>query len=407
MNPMSKSADHANTKSKDTFSPATQEKENGATSVNQRYDPVFHWVLGIATTAILYSILLSRFEANSQLAAAIAATATALAALSVALHSKMRTYSFATWVIGIVTVGILYPKPFLELGPIKGVAMLSYLIQIAMFGMGATLTFGDFARTLRMPKPVAVGFVLQFSCMPILGWSLSTLLRLPPEIALGVILVGSCPGGVSSNVITYLAKGNVALSVTMTACSTLAAPIMTPLMMYLLAGESIPVDHVGMMKSIFMTVFVPVIAGLVFNAFLTRNQWATARTEGYLTTLSIIAICIVCGIIAANSSNEIRNAGAALLLAVLLHNNIGYVLGYWGSKFAGCNEADSRTIAIEVGLQNGGMAAFLATTVIQKSSAAVAPALFGPLMNVTGSLLAAWWSKNSNAIDSEARRASK
>ena len=141
--------------------------------------------------------------------------------------------------------------------------------------------------------------------------------------------------------------------------------------------------------------------------FRTRNQWATARAESYLATLSIIAICIVCGIIAANSSNEIRNAGAALLLAILLHNNIGYILGYWGSKFAGCNEADSRTIAIEVGLQNGGMAAFLATTVIQKSSAAVAPALFGPLMNVTGSLLAAWWSKNSNAIDSEARLASK
>jgi len=256
------------------------------------------------------------------------------------------------------------------------------------------LTFGDFERVLRTPGPIAVGFLFQFSCMPLVGWGVSKLLQLPPEIAVGVILVGCCPGGVASNVITYLAKGNVALSVTMTACTTLAAPIMTPLMMYLLADQRVPIDYLGMMWSIVMTVFIPVVAGLLCNAILTRCKLASKRTEGYLAMLSMLAICFVCGIIASNSVNEIRSAGFVLVLAVLLHNNLGYLLGYWGAKIARCNEADSRTIAIEVGLQNGGMAALLATTVIQKASAAVAPALFGPLMNVTGSLLAAWWSRN-------------
>ncbi len=363
------------------------------------FDRIFLSILAISLAAITLSFVLFRYDSSIQLASAIGATATCVAALSVALHSKMRTYSFTTWVICFVVVGFLYPKTFLELGPIKGVAILSYLIQIAMFGMGATLTFQDFSRILRTPKPVAIGFLLQFSCMPLLGWSISTLLKLPPEIALGVILVGSCPGGVSSNVITYLAKGNVALSVTITACTTLAAPVMTPLMLYLLAGESVSINYLDMMRSIFLTVFVPVVAGLVLNAILTRYQMATKRAESLLTMLSILAICLVCGIITANSANAIQVAGFALVLAVLLHNNLGYVLGYWGSRLLGCNETDSRTISIEVGLQNGGMAAFLATSVIQKATAAVAPALFGPLMNVTGSLLAAWWSRHSKDQD--------
>jgi len=350
-------------------------------------------VLVVSTVAIGLSVVLSRFEFGLRAASAIGAIATILIALSVAFHSKMRTYSFATWVICFVSIGVLYPKSFLEIGPIQGVKTLSYLIQIAMFGMGATLTFGDFARIFKEPKPVAIGFILQFSCMPVLGWLISSLLMLPPEIALGVILVGSCPGGVSSNVITYLAKGNVALSVTMTACTTLAAPIMTPLMMYLLAGQSIPIDYLGMMQNIFLTVFVPVVAGLAFNSLLEYYRKASPQVEAYLTKLSMLAICLICGIIAANSAKDIQNAGSLLLLAVLLHNNIGYLLGYWVGKLFRCNEADSRTIAIEVGLQNGGMAAFLATSVLQHSSAAVAPALFAPVMNVTGSLLAAWWSR--------------
>ncbi len=377
------------------------EKSSEILDANGRNQDRFYvWLLGLACLAILISFVLNRFTVYDKSTAMISACATVMAAVAIALHSRMRTYSFATWVICFVVVGFLFPKLFLETGPISGLKALPYLIQIAMFGMGATLTFGDFERILRTPWPVAIGFALQYSCMPLLGWGVSKLLNLPPEIALGVILVGSCPGGVASNVITYLARGNVALSVTITACTTLAAPIMTPLLMYLLAGQTVRIDYLAMMQSIFMTVFIPVVGGLACNALLTRYQWATKRVEGYLAALSMLAICLVCGVIASNSVKEIQNAGFVLVLAVLLHNNLGYVFGYWGAKIGGCEEADARTIAIEVGLQNGGMAAVLATTVIQKASAAVAPALFGPIMNVTGSLLAAWWSRNPVKADS-------
>ncbi|MCY2982569.1 MAG: bile acid:sodium symporter family protein [Planctomycetota bacterium] len=393
---------------KETKATSDQEQQPNPKKNSGSLDFSMLWLLVVASSLILVSIAFS-FQTPS-LACWLSAVGIVLASLSVAFHTRMQTYAFASWVICFVAMGILFPRLFLDLGlspntgagPSHGVKLLPYLIQVAMFGMGATLTFGDFARILQTPWPIAVGFVLQFSCMPLLGWSVSRVLQLPPEIALGVILVGSCPGGVASNVITYLAKGNVALSVTMTACTTLAAPVMTPLMMYLLAGKSIPINYWEMMVSIFMTVFVPVVAGLVCNVILTRMQMATKRAEQTLAMLSMLAICLVCGVIASNSADAIRSAGFILVLAVLLHNNLGYLLGYWGAKLAGCNEADSRTIAIEVGLQNGGMAANLATTVIKNTSAAVAPALFGPLMNVTGSVLAAWWSRNASTLEKEA-----
>ena len=351
-------------------------------------------------TRIIYFSLLTTFLAlvgtlyDISWSKAIVVIGLFAAALAFAMHSTMRTFGFAAWVVVVVVSALLYPAPFLQLGPIKGVDSLTYLIQIAMFGMGATLTHADFLRVLKMPKGVVLGFALQFSVMPLLGWSIATVLRLPPEIAVGVILVGCCPGGVSSNVITYLAKGNVALSVTMTACTTLASPIMTTSLMYLLAGRSIPIDYFEMFRNICLTVFAPVIAGLIFNSLMNRWKLGGASMDRYLAVVAMIAICLICGIIAANSSNDIKQVGPILLTAVLLHNLLGYLLGYGGAKMFGMNEADSRTIAIEVGLQNGGMAAMLATKVLKLSSAAIAPAIFAPVMNVTGSLLAAWWGRS-------------
>jgi len=362
--------------------------------VNKIIDTISGWVLGFASLLIVVALAFWWGQATSVQSATLGAIATSMAAIAIASHSKMKTYGFAAWVVCFVFVALLYPAPFLQFGPIKGVDILSYLIQIAMFGMGATLTSSDFVRVFRMPKAVALGFGLQFSCMPILGWSIATLLRLPPEIAVGVILVGSCPGGVSSNVVTYLAKGNVALSVTITACTTLASPIMTPFMMYLLAGKSVPIDYFGMFWNICFTVIAPVAAGLIVNALLSKSKWAVESAPRYLAILSMIAICLICGIIAANSAEEIRRVGVVLLTAVLLHNSIGFLGGYFGGKIAGLNEADSRTIAIEVGLQNGGLAAALATNVLKSPAAAIAPAIFAPIMNVTGSMLAAWWSRS-------------
>jgi len=360
-------------------------------------DKVSLWLLGVAVLMAATAGCFWIFEINREWLSSLLATSTIIASIAITSHSRMRTYAFAAWVVCFVFVGILYPSRFLQIGPFKGVDTLTYWIQIAMFGMGATLTVSDFSRVVRMPKGVAIGMLLQFMVMPFTGWAIAMLFALPPEIAAGLILVGACPGGVSSNVITYLAKGNVALSVTMTACSTLASPIMTPLMMYLLAGKSVPINYIEMFQSILFTVVVPVFAGLVCNWLLQKSPFGKAKLETYLTTLSMIAICFICGIIAANSSEAIQNVGWLLLGAVLLHNLTGYLLGYFGAKAGGLNEADSRTIAIEVGLQNGGMAAMLATKVLKLPAAAIAPALFAPVMNVSGSLLAAWWSRSGDA----------
>jgi BASS family bile acid:Na+ symporter len=274
---------------------------------------------------------------------------------------------------------------------------LNYLLLIAMFGMGATLTFEDFQRVLKMPKAVFVGAVLQFSVMPFLGWALSKALGLPPELTLGMILLGASPGGISSNVITYLAKGNVALSVSMTAVSTLLAPLMTPLMVYLYARESVEVDYLKMFLSILNTVVVPVVLGLIANLLMRRLRIDPARAEKLLALTSMVAICGICGLIAAKSQNQILQVGPVLLVGVTLHNLLGYLLGYWGSRISGLNVRDSRTVAIEVGLQNGGMAANLAIDVLKNTSAAIAPALFAPVMNVSGSVLASFWAQSPPA----------
>jgi BASS family bile acid:Na+ symporter len=315
-------------------------------------------------------------------------------AIAIAIHRRTREYGFATWVVAAVLVALIYPPAFLEYLPLPYKDVLTLLLQIAMFGMGATLTLQDFARILKMPWGVLIGFILQFLIMPFLGWGLSKLFGLPVDIALGMILLGASPGGISSNVVTYLAKGNVALSVTMTACSTLAAPIMTPLMVYLYAREELSIDYVGMFANILWTVAVPVVLGILTNALLTRMRIDPKRSERVLAIISMIAICGICGMIAANSQQQILQVGWILLLAVTLHNLLGYLLGYWGSRLAGLSQADCRTVAIEVGLQNGGMAANLATGVLRRETAALAPALFAPVMNVSGSILATVWSRS-------------
>jgi BASS family bile acid:Na+ symporter len=313
------------------------------------------------------------------------------AAAVIAVHPRSRAYGFAAWVVAAVLAGLFAPASALGWLPLENPLIVARLLQIAMFGMGATLTAGDFVRILQMPKAVVLGAVLQFSIMPCLGWAVSKALGLPPELTLGMILLGSSPGGISSNVITYLARGNVALSVTMTAVSTLIAPVMTPLMVYAYARQTIDLDYVEMFSSILATVVAPVAAGLVANAVLTRCKADRRIAERILAVTSMIAICLICGLIAVRSRAEIVHVGGVLLLAVAIHNVCGYLLGYGASRLMGVNVQDSRTIAIEVGLQNGGLAANLATEVLKMPSAAIVPALFSAVMNVTGSVLAAIW----------------
>jgi BASS family bile acid:Na+ symporter len=311
-----------------------------------------------------------------------------LVALALRRSAALSGYAFTLWVMAFVAASLAYPVAFISWGGFPLARLIVPLIQIIMFGMGTTLSGRDFTRVLSMPWPVLIGFCLQFLVMPLSGWGISRLFGFEPTVAAGVVLVGSAPGGVASNVITYLAGGNVALSVTMTACSTLASPIMTPLAMKVLAGQYVPVSFQDMMVSIIQMVIVPIVGGLVVNRILHgRAPWM----QRALPVVSMGGICFIIAIITALSRDKLLQVGFALIAAVILQNGIGYLLGYWGARAARLAETDCRTVAIEVGLQNAGMASGLAIAVLKSAEAGLAPAIFGPWMNVSGSMLASWW----------------
>lgn len=316
-------------------------------------------------------------------------------ALAVQQIPPLKTFAFALWVFAFVSGAMVYPAAFQQWGGFQLKRLIVPLIQIIMFGMGTTLSLQDFKRVLVMPKPICIGMVLQFSIMPLVGALIAYLFGFKPEIAAGIILLGSCPGGVASNVITYLAKGDVPLSVTMTACSTLLSPIMTPLLMKLLAGQYIQIDFLEMMLTIIQIIIIPIAAGLVTNQILQKLNLAGAWMDTCLSVLAMFSICFIIAIITSLSRDELLRVGLALIAACMLHNTIGYILGYWGAWLWGMNPIACRTIAIEVGLQNGGMASGLAIDVLKSAEAALAPAIFGPWMNISGALLAAWWRKQT------------
>jgi BASS family bile acid:Na+ symporter len=301
---------------------------------------------------------------------------------------NLHGFGFTLSVVIAVVLAMIWPGLFSSWGSFQTKVLIVPLIQLIMFGMGTTLSLGDFTRVLKMPWPVLVGMVLQFGVMPFVGWSLATTFGFPPLVAAGVVLVGSCPGGVASNVITFLAGGNVALSVTMTACSTLMSPLMTPLMMKLLAGQFVPVDFWQMMISIIKMILVPIALGLVVNRLLHgRAPWIKKS----LPFVSMAGIAIIIAIITSLNRDTLLDVALALIVVVAVHNAVGYLLGYWGARLLRLGEREARTVAIEVGLQNGGMATGLAMDVLRSAQAGLAPAIFGPWMNASGSVLASYW----------------
>ena len=328
---------------------------------------------------------------NSYVASQLFVIALALFAIRIQFSAQWSTFAFSIWVLAFVLQAFCAPIIFQDwpTGPAK--SHIPRLIQIIMFGMGTTLSLNDFARVLLVPKSVAVGMVLQFTVMPLTGFFLAQMFVLTPEVAAGVILIGACPGGVASNVITYLARGDVALSVTMTACSTLMAPIMTPLAMGLLAGSTVPVDFYKMMWSILDLTIAPIVLGLIVSYCLQWLNWRGPWLDQWLSAVAMLAICIVIGIIVAQSRDYLFKVGPILVVVAILHNSIGYALGYFGAKACRLDETTSRTISIEVGMQNGGLATALAIDVLNSPQAALAGAIFGPWMNVSGSILASWW----------------
>jgi len=263
------------------------------------------------------------------------------------------------------------------------------LLSMIMFFMGLTLTFDNFKQVLVAPKPVFIGILLQFSIMPLLAFLISYILSLPADIAAGLILVGCCAGGTASNVICYLAKANVALSITMTMVSTMAAVVMTPLLSWVYIAEAIDVDYMAMLLSIMKMVIAPVLLGLLFNYFAGPT---VKRLEPLLPTLSIAAIVAIIMIIVAVNENKLALLGPLIFLAVALHNGIGLLAAYGLSRALKLNVIESRTIAIEVSMQNSGLGVALALKYFSPL-AALPAALFSIWHNIVGSIVAAYWSK--------------
>ncbi|MFA9197876.1 bile acid:sodium symporter family protein [Aquirufa sp. KTFRIE-69F] len=300
----------------------------------------------------------------------------------------MKGLLFTFSIIAAVIITLLFPEPFIGFGDLKFKIFIIPLLQIIMFGMGSTMKMSDFAEVLRSPKAVVLGVFFQFTIMPFVGWGLTKVFQFPAEIAAGIILVGCMPCGLASNVMSYLAKANVALSLTLTSIATLLAPLLTPLLMKNLAGQLIEIDLWAMVWEISKLIIIPIAVGVLYNRLLgSRFQWF----EKALPTISMWSVGAIVVIITANGRNALVAVGPLLVLVCLLHNVFGFILGYWGGRLSRLPERDCRTIAIEVGLQNAGLASGLAMAMGKVGTLGLPAAIFGPVMNINGSALANYW----------------
>lgn len=374
-------------------------------------------------------------------------------AIAVRGYALFKGFSYSLMIFTAVTVSMYYPEYFLSAGNFEYKLLIVPLLQIIMFGMGSQMSLKDFAGVIKMPKGVIAGVICQFTIMPLIGVSIAIMFKFPPEIAAGIILVGSSPSGLASNVMSFLAKANLALSVTLTAFATLLSPLLTPFLMKTFAGELIEVDFWNMMLGIFNMVILPIVAGLIFNIFsiakisvkgkiiqlfsfflvvVLKDFIAFQTTEmlfgefiknigidvfwfmllpiagaflfKYLANgnkewlnkalafISMLGIGVIIVVITAAGRDSLLDVGLLLILACFMHNMFGYSLGYSVAKFIlRMPERDCRTIALEVGMQNGGLASGLALQMGKVATVGLAPAIFGPMMNITGSSLATWW----------------
>jgi bile acid:Na+ symporter, BASS family len=385
-------------------------------------------------------------------AAAAAATGLAFGLGSI---DALRTYQFTGWIVAGCVLAMIYPDRLLQLGPIdlRDKRIILTMMQLVMFAMGTQMSLRDLAGVVRMPYAVFVGISLQFTVMPLMGFVLATSLGFPSEVAAGIVLIGSCSSGLASNVMTFIAKANLPLSITLTTVATLLAPIMTPLWMKVLASEMVPVDFVAMMLEIVKMVMVPIGAAMLADflehaplrvrrvaysvagaaaAILAIGvfggwNYATANWNGTtLTALgmagfmlgaivagvmyqqlkarwpqiarvmpiaAMVGIVYVTSVTTAAGRDRLLDIGWLLIVAVAIHNTSGYLLGYWVSRALGLDERSARTVALEVGLQNGGMAATIAAAKGQLATLGLAAAVFNPWMNTSGSILANYWRK--------------
>ncbi|MFE4059702.1 bile acid:sodium symporter family protein [Streptomyces sp. NPDC059096] len=288
---------------------------------------------------------------------------------------------FPVLVLAAGALGLLTPGTFAGWS-----VSVPYLLGVVMFAMGLTMTPKDFEGVAKRPWAVGLGLVAHYVIMPGLGWLIANALDLPPQLAAGVILVGCAPSGTASNVVTYLARGDVALSVSVATVSTVLAPLVTPPLTLLLAGEFLPVDAGSMVTDILKTVLLPVLAGLAVRLLAGRY---VDRVLGALPWLSALTIAVIVAVVVAGSSAAIKSAALLVFVAVVLHNGLGLALGYGAGKLAGLGAPASRAMAFEVGMQNSGLAASLATAHFSPL-AALPAAVFSVWHNVSGALVAAW-----------------
>ncbi len=373
-------------------------------------------------------------------------------AIGVRGFTNFRGFSFTIWIFAAVTASMFFPQYFTSLGSFQLKLLIIPLLQVIMFGMGSQMSLNDFTGVIKMPKGVIIGVGSHYLIMPLVAFAISKIFNFPPEIAAGIILIGCVPSGLASNVMSYIAHANLALAVSIGAISTLISPFVTPLLMKLLGGQYIEVNFWSMMLDILNMIILPIVAGFIFNLFnvgkenqrvkvlqltvffiiivLTNFVFMKARhtdIAGFaialgksmiwfyllpiavalllrhfmkgnnqligriLSSLSMVGIAVIITIITAAGRDSLLKVGALLMVTSLPHNTAGYFLGYGVSWLFGMPEKDRRTVAFEVGMQNGGLASGLALQMGKIATVGLAPAIFGPLMNVTGSALASWW----------------
>lgn len=295
------------------------------------------------------------------------------------------------WMGVLVLVSAILALAFPEVvGHLKP-SLINPLLGVIMFGMGLTLKVEDFRVVFTRPKDVLVGCLAQFTVMPLLAFALSRLFGLDEALTIGVILVGCCPGGTASNVITYLAKGDLALSVGMTATSTLLAPLLTPLLVLLLVGETVDVNVIGMLLSILWVVILPIVLGLLVKSLLPK---ATEQATAYLPAVSTIAICLIVMIVIAANAHKLLAGGWIVILVVMLHNILGLTVGYLIGLLLKMTPAKRRAISVEVGMQNSGLASSLATLHFAAFPMATVPgAIFSVWHNISGAVVARFFAR--------------
>ncbi len=296
----------------------------------------------------------------------------------------------ARWMGALVLLmavwALFFPAPFMSVNT----WVINPMLGLIMFGMGLTLSPQDFRIVFSRPRDVLIGCLSQFTIMPLLAWVLTKVFSLPADLALGVILVGCCPGGTASNVITYLAKGDLALSVGMTATSTILAPLMTPLLTWLMAGTFVDVDTLGMLQSILYVVIAPILIGFLIQHYLPEF---TKRAVAYLPAFSSLMIALLVAIIVGHNASRLLTGGLIVVVVVILHNISGLTLGYCIGRLLGLSHKKRTAISVEVGMQNSGLASSLATIHFAAFPMAVIPgAVFSVWHNISGALVAKLYS---------------